>query len=649
MAYRNIIGLCLVWLMAGCLLSGQAQDLCTAGGGGFSINGVSGTGPVTGCAPFNVSVANTVTGANNIQYNFDYKGGTLPGGSAASSFNYTKPGRYRILQVGSSGATGISACREVIVLSTAAPNVLIQACPGNVVKLTIVKDSISNQYDQFQIIWNDNSPPLLLNKGDSLVVSHQYAITGTYAIPVRGIYLNGGSCPGGATARPTIRLIQNPVSGIAINDVQVGADGSVALTMTGIQDLESEVLVKMGSGNYSFTNIKTSQGGSQKLTIPSLDPKQVYCFKIRTKDACGNTSESNAVCTMLLNGKAESERNVLTWNQTIETQGFVRYDLLKNGTVIKTTTDFREVSYIDNNVQCGVSYRYQVIAYSDKARSVSLPIEVTAKSDVKPGVVSGALVTVDPNGSVSIVAFLPTQGASSTYKMVFERAESPNGEFREIGTTTNVNRYTDITINSSEKPYCYRVRYENACGTRSDPSEAICTIFLKKAGNTIRWTNDIPFTDDIGSYFVVRINPDGSSTETGVGLNTSYDSRLDDPNEQQFNYQIRTRSKNGIYLSYSNIIVFRREAALFIPDAFSPNGDGINDVFEARGIFFDNYTMIIYSRWGQSIYQTTNAGQGWDGTVGGERAPEGNYSYKIIIKDNTGTEFVKAGTLMLLR
>ncbi len=635
--------------ITGCLLKVQAQDLCTAGGGGFSINGITGSTPVTGCAPFNVIVAQTVTGANNLQYNFDYKGGAAPNGGAVTSFTYTKPGRYRILQVGSSGATGISACREVIVRSVEPPKVLLEPCPGNIVKLTIVKDSISDQYDQFQINWNDNSPPLILRKGDPLVVTYRYAITGTYAVPVQGMYLNAGSCSGSTIVRNTVRLIQNPVTGVTINDVQVRADGSVALTMTGIQDVESEVLVKKGSGPYAPSAIKTSQGGSQTLTIPSLDPKQVHCFKISTKDACGNLTESNAVCTMVLSGTAESERNNLTWNQTIETQGFVRYQLLRNGTVVKNSTDFREVSYIDTDVQCGVTYRYQVVALSDKARSVSLPIEVTGRSDVKPGVITQAIVSVENNGSVSVVAFEPTQGASSPFKMVFERADGPTSEFREIGVTSNLNRYSDITVNSSERSYCYRVRYENACGTRSDPSEAVCTIFLSRTGNKISWTSDLPFTDDMGGYFVIKLNQGGGSSETGVGLNSSYDTRLDDPNEQQFDYQIRARSRNGNFLSFSNLIVFRRDAALFLPDAFSPNGDGLNDVFEGRGTFFDDIQMIIYNRWGQSIFQTSTAGQGWDGMVGGERAPEGNYSYKIIIKDNTGTEFVKTGILLLLR
>ena len=86
-----------------------------------------------------------------------------------------------------------------------------------------------------------------------------------------------------------------------------------------------------------------------------------------------------------------------------------------------------------------------------------------------------------------------------------------------------------------------------------------------------------------------------------------------------------------------------------MPDAFSPNGDGINDVFKPSGTFYDNFQLIIYNRWGQSLYQTTDAASGWDGTLQGNRAPEGQYVYKVVITDSTGREFVKSGSVLLLR
>lgn len=355
------------------------------------------------------------------------------------------------------------------------------------------------------------------------------------------------------------------------------------------------------------------------------------------------------MCTVVVSGTAGNEQNLLSWTPYPVPAGFRSYQLFRNDNPIKTATTVGETSYTDSRVECGVSYRYQVVATTDKAISLSAPIEVTAKSDIKPGTISQAIVSVEQDGSVSLVAFPPTQGGTLPYKMIFERADGPNASFREVGKSTNTNRYSDATAATSQQSYCYRILYENSCGNRSKPSETICTVFLKKAGSTIRWTSEAPFTDDVNSYFVIKLNKGGASSETGVGPNTTYDPQFDDPNEQEFNYQIRVRSNNGAFLSYSNVILFRREAALFMPDAFSPNSDGINDAFKPSGTFYDNFQLIIYNRWGQSLFQTTDAATGWDGTLQGNRAPEGQYVYKVVITDSTGREFVKSGAVLLLR
>jgi len=640
----------LLWLGIGGLSTIQAQDLCQQGGGGFSINSDNSTKPVIGCAPLQVTVANTVAGANNIAYNFDYKGEATPATTTNRTFTYTKPGTYRILQVGSSGATGITACREVIVRDNTPPKVTYSACPGGKVKITFANDSITNQYDQIEVQWNDASPVAYINKGGSLELEHTFFGTGTRLIQYRGIYTtDAGSCSGSSSTTLSVEINGNKLDTVVISALDARADGSVSVTYNGIEGIESEVLVKTGTGAYAPINVKSTKGGKQQLTLPALDPKQIHCIKIRSADACGNFNESNEVCTVVATGKAENERNLITWTSYPFTAGFKGYELLRNGVPLKSFTNSQVLSYIDNDVQCGISYRYQLSVMTDKATSTSAPIEVTAKSDIKPGIISQAIVSVEQDGKVSLVAFPPAQGTTPTYKMIFERADGPSAAFTEIGSTSNTNRYTDGTAATSQQSYCYRIMYENACGNRSDPSETICTVFLKNAGSTIRWTSEAPFTDDVNSYFVIKLNKGGASSETGVGPNTTYDPQFDDPNEQEFNYQIRVRSNNGAFLSYSNVILFRREAALFVPDAFSPNGDGLNDTFKPSGSFYDNFQLIIYNRWGQSIFQTSDAATGWDGTIQGTRAPEGQYVYKIVITDSTGKEFVKKGTLLLLR
>lgn len=66
---------------------------------------------------------------------------------------------------------------------------------------------------------------------------------------------------------------------------------------------------------------------------------------------------------------------------------------------------------------------------------------------------------------------------------------------------------------------------------------------------------------------------------------------------------------------------------IFIPSAFTPNTDYINDVFYARGEVIDDMHMRIYNQWGLLIFQTKNKFIGWDGTWKGKSQPEGNYTY----------------------
>lgn len=87
---------------------------------------------------------------------------------------------------------------------------------------------------------------------------------------------------------------------------------------------------------------------------------------------------------------------------------------------------------------------------------------------------------------------------------------------------------------------------------------------------------------------------------------------------------------------------------LFIPNVFSPNNDGINDVWEIRNIQnYSNAEQFIYNRWGQLVFYNKGGTQLWDGTYKGDKAPAGNYSYLIV--DSSEADFSYRGTLLLIR
>ncbi len=90
---------------------------------------------------------------------------------------------------------------------------------------------------------------------------------------------------------------------------------------------------------------------------------------------------------------------------------------------------------------------------------------------------------------------------------------------------------------------------------------------------------------------------------------------------------------------------------LLIPNAFTPNGDGMNDLFKIIGYGMEYLELTIYDRWGQQIYAARGTEQvQWDGTKGGTPVPEGAYVYLVRYKlvDKEGVEY-RSGTVTLLR
>lgn len=112
-------------------------------------------------------------------------------------------------------------------------------------------------------------------------------------------------------------------------------------------------------------------------------------------------------------------------------------------------------------------------------------------------------------------------------------------------------------------------------------------------------------------------------------------------------FQLQATGMGGCQAS-KNIIV-KVLGKFNMPSAFTPNGDGKNDVFRIPpGTLFTLKTLAVYDRWGARVFSTTDTGQGWDGTYSGHPSPAGVYVYML-----SGTEGDKAislkGTVLLIR
>lgn len=77
------------------------------------------------------------------------------------------------------------------------------------------------------------------------------------------------------------------------------------------------------------------------------------------------------------------------------------------------------------------------------------------------------------------------------------------------------------------------------------------------------------------------------------------------------------------------------ETKVFIPNAFTPNGDGLNDIFTVNRKDITDFTLLIYSRTGEQIFSSSDPASGWDGTFNGTLCPEGVYTYRVIFRDSS--------------
>jgi len=100
--------------------------------------------------------------------------------------------------------------------------------------------------------------------------------------------------------------------------------------------------------------------------------------------------------------------------------------------------------------------------------------------------------------------------------------------------------------------------------------------------------------------------------------------------------------------TWDDSLLVKVEDRLAIPNAFSPNGDGINDIFLIAGNFYSLAFMKIFDRWGELIFETQDPSIGWDGTFKGKSLNPDVFVYMIQYKEGNVAK-MKKGSVTLIR
>ncbi|ATL47309.1 hypothetical protein COR50_09060 [Chitinophaga caeni] len=138
--------------------------------------------------------------------------------------------------------------------------------------------------------------------------------------------------------------------------------------------------------------------------------------------------------------------------------------------------------------------------------------------------------------------------------------------------------------------------------------------------------------------------PSSGLSQTNIANPTQFN------NNQDITYELLVQNKAGCEDRDTINIKYYAGPEIYVPTAFTPNGDGQNDIFRFIPVGIVEYKFFrIFNRWGQEVYSSVDFRKGWDGRINGNLANSDTYVWVVEGKDLNGNSVLRKGTVTLLR
>lgn len=220
--------------------------------------------------------------------------------------------------------------------------------------------------------------------------------------------------------------------------------------------------------------------------------------------------------------------------------------------------------------------------------------------------------------------------------------------------------FRDSTFNPDYESYCYSILVTDQCGHISNLSNEGCNVVLEGSvigapnyAFPIWWMNYQGWSDGV-KYWDVERKDDGhpfSAIETGFVNRSLVDKNLD-YDWGGYWYRVRAfRNKSGDasqISSESNWIYLYQKPEVWVPTGITRNKDGLNDVWGTFPVFVREYSMLVYDRWGNILWESTNKKNQWDATIFNKDLPDGVYAWKVDFWGWDDKKYTKTGTVTVL-
>lgn len=126
-------------------------------------------------------------------------------------------------------------------------------------------------------------------------------------------------------------------------------------------------------------------------------------------------------------------------------------------------------------------------------------------------------------------------------------------------------------------------------------------------------------------------------------------STSEDPDKKPTKFRIvAVNALNDSIISSSNIVTLFQPFSVEIPTAFTPNGDGLNDSFGVVAKGVKDYRLVIFNRFGDVIFTSTDIETKWNGKMNGQTAPSGSYIYQVYAEGEEGNSVNRSGKVIVI-
>jgi gliding motility-associated-like protein len=535
-------------------------------------------------------------------YSSNVQNPTIPGSTSGMS------GTYSVI-INNGGCLSFATTSVTVnTLPTPVPNNTGPYCPNQIIQLN-VGSYVSYTWSATGFNSNLQNPTL---PNAAVTNSGSYAVTVT----------DNNGCIGTSNTN----VVVNPTPVVSANTASVCENGTIILNAN-------------GGSTYSWTGPAgfTSNVQNPNISGATMSMNGVYTVLVTSAQGCTNTAVTTATVDPIPTPVANVMGPVCIGGVlSLSATGGVTYVWNGPNGTMGTGPSF---TVLANSVSYGGTYN--VTAFGPNGCSATTQVNTVVNPLPTAAIISAnnkgcspvcATFTVSGTGIVNAM-WTMGDGSFVNGPTVSDRCYSSPGIYTVGVTATDVNGCTGSNTNTVEVYPIPVADFNHA------PIRPVINIDAEVAFTDASWGANITswnwYFMNTAEYTSVLQNPSFMYTDPGT-----------------YAVALVVKSDKGCTDTIVRPLVVGEDYGIYVPNAFTPNADGLNDIFQPKGFGIVNYEINIYDRWGEKVYSNKNFDEGWDGTFqgrGGKIMEEGSYTWLINLTNVFGKSHELKGHVILMK